>query len=1533
MDEDKLLWPQDAKPISNAANINTPIMAADLNDLNKMVFITLDQVADIAANRVEQTGIERKPITGGATSAAAVNIPNGPAGQDAKADVSPGWYRLNGGAPVSLAEGRKWIWWWDSATNTGSFIDLGPLPSAEAKIKPWVAGTYSQYSVVTVGSYIYRSNKATNQEPLNSAGDPNADWNQIGGEEFSFTEDLLAEQYGAFTPDQETQLLTVQAPTWKPNTFLRRDGSEEAYSGYSYVTNYYDVSAYDGIILQSAPYNSGVWYNAANQSVGGFGTPSSDGEGFDVYFERPATATKVRFNAKSDRIGAGFYVKGVILGTEGKYKLPWLVLDKDQIESDPFTEADQRNAVDQLRNLSTVMDISTMPVEGPALFSGDSTVASTNGQTAMAELITVTGAKDDISFGGSAIEHQKNNYNNIPSAVRAAYKTIFLEIGLNDVSNANKSSASIIAALVDLVATMRVGSPLAEIIVGTMTPAKNRFYAGYGNEVSYKKWQELNAAIIKNVMDADAVAYFHTQAISDGEDSLDPKYDTGDDLHQTTEARKIMAFSWVTAYYGIGNKPVPKIKLDLDVPGGAASHERVVPIETALVDFNDINKEKLFGIKGKEVLDPPVINGVTPEIGILTSTNGFEPYSGDDSRIYVTYRNVPLTASGKVGTKLAMDFFRIGGDANSRSNLLGITADNQITNLVPSLMNGQPYALEHAEHNLSNYNRISFMIVMVKASDLSNKFKLNVFTDDIIDSPVTVLQYIENKAEETGYSIDQIKQALGFDIPDVPIYAKYTGGDLVGMPTINGVAPLPGFLYSNNTRENYSDPETLYAVWLDVPLVDPSDPTRAIKSIEMNYSRIGGPANTRSNLLGITAGNTITNLIPSVSDGQPYYLEHIKTNLTGYQRISFAVIYKPNTPTPEPFHITFYEIEDAPEVPNVKKYIDNGVKTAIQQSKKWDASLAGFDSNAVPPFFEARGAEFQSLPLINGVGPQNGFLRANNTVENYSENGVVYAVYQNVPLSIPDPDNPDRKIRAITFDHMAIGGPAGTRSSLLALETVDGVGVNLSPSIMDNNPYELTSLTTSLEGYNYISFGIIYDTAGSAAVNEAQKLILYETADAVGFETIKQYIDRKTDEGGGGGEGSGRIYEQELLHIDKPNTIPIVNIMGALPTDVTDARTPTNIEVSFTVGTKVMFRCKGKLSIQGNWTVGFAKKGYEIALINYLDEDLAVQIGDWLPCKEFHIKAFPNDQMMVKDVACSRIWKEVRESRDWPESYIADFYGGNSVDANPNNLMSQAKFISDGFPVEFRLNGEFYGLYVWRLKKERTNVMINRDNPNHVWLDNEDDVSWTTFDYSDWKLRSPRVSGYVDAGPITDTAVMTKINRWWTWFGQINSGAVSFSATAANYLKVDAWVDFIITQQVVGHWDSQINNVLLASWDGLRLSPIWYDADQSFRSTYGPVTIDSNGLLWRSEFWQTKLYPPMEAAIKARWAYLREAGIIDIKNFYRIFREVMGTIPAELYKKEFAAWRITNPDQGDHNLQGILRWARDRINHLDTVWL
>lgn len=180
------------------------------------------------------------------------------------------------------------------------------------------------------------------------------------------------------------------------------------------------------------------------------------------------------------------------------------------------------------------------------------------------------------------------------------------------------------------------------------------------------------------------------------------------------------------------------------------------------------------------------------------------------------------------------------------------------------------------------------------------------------------------------------------------------------------------------------------------------------------------------------------------------------------------------------------------------------------------------------------------------------------------------------------------------------------------------------------------------------------------------------------------------------------------------------------------------------------FKKRAILNAQGNASMYMPKKNFACDFCNDLwigDDTFKMKFGSWISQDSFHFKAYYADFFKGVSIVGYKLFNEIESTRDfnlnrvWKRALLPsnDTIGYNTTglkDIKDINILvgSGARCYPDGFPCVVYLNGAFYGVFSWALKKHRDNYMQNKSKPEHIQLDGE---IYDTFLYNgkiDWDV-------------------------------------------------------------------------------------------------------------------------------------------------------------------------------------------------------
>lgn len=180
------------------------------------------------------------------------------------------------------------------------------------------------------------------------------------------------------------------------------------------------------------------------------------------------------------------------------------------------------------------------------------------------------------------------------------------------------------------------------------------------------------------------------------------------------------------------------------------------------------------------------------------------------------------------------------------------------------------------------------------------------------------------------------------------------------------------------------------------------------------------------------------------------------------------------------------------------------------------------------------------------------------------------------------------------------------------------------------------------------------------------------------------------------------------------------------------------------------FKKRAILNAQGNASMYMPKKNFACDFCNDQwigDDTFKIKFGSWVFQDSFHFKAYYADFFKGVSMVGYKLFNEIESTRDfslnrvWKRALLPsnDTIGYSTIglkDIKDSNILfgSGARCYPDGFPCVVYLNGAFYGVFSWALKKHRDNYMLNKSKPEHIHLDGE---IYDTFLYNgkiDWDV-------------------------------------------------------------------------------------------------------------------------------------------------------------------------------------------------------
>ena len=566
-----------------------------------------------------------------------------------------------------------------------------------------------------------------------------------------------------------------------------------------------------------------------------------------------------------------------------------------------------------------------------------------------------------------------------------------------------------------------------------------------------------------------------------------------------------------------------------------------------------------------------------------------------------------------------------------------------------------------------------------------------------------------------------------------------------------------------------------------------------------------------------------------------------------------------------------------------------------------------------------------------------------------------------------------------------------------AFEIAQTVSANTSQfSVVDNPEY----IEVKLDGDGKIIEGLTSDGTKVVNVNSEFKSISAETLSTDNLTTdsltlskvgLTEFEQALKENGFTGGQGDWSTAS--TLHIPEPRCA-MINITSA---DGNPYSWPTSKFVNNKVWVEFYdmqgnyFKKRAIHNAQGNSSLGFIKKNGAFDFCNdewIGDDTFSIKFGDWVYQDSFHVKAYYTDFFKGASIVSYKIADQVEKSRGvfndrpWKKALLKDYVFGtdqtNSAQVNDLSLQlnNEAKCHPDGFPCIIYLDGAFYGIYAFCLKKHRDNYHMKKDVAEHVHLDGLID-SGTIFggniDWTQFEIRNPKnlyykevqngtfkydadvaqaeiagddeVNAWIAAGQLPDgTEITSKIQKRLQMTAKVKNYIINLSqrinqikaastteekkALFETYFDVDNLVDYEIVQMATGDTDGFGKNWQWITYDGIKWWVNEYDKDMSFGGYFtgmftqpAPTT---GGWMGNNSGQPINLLILLyQTEIVSRWKYLTEKGIFSVENFLSLFNDWFDRIGTDNFEKEYQKWPEA-PCNRDDNVD-TTHWRRTNI--------
>lgn len=388
------------------------------------------------------------------------------------------------------------------------------------------------------------------------------------------------------------------------------------------------------------------------------------------------------------------------------------------------------------------------------------------------------------------------------------------------------------------------------------------------------------------------------------------------------------------------------------------------------------------------------------------------------------------------------------------------------------------------------------------------------------------------------------------------------------------------------------------------------------------------------------------------------------------------------------------------------------------------------------------------------------------------------------------------------------------------------------------------------------------------------------------------------------------------------------------------------------------FKKKVIMNAQGNTTMYFPKKSFACDFFDneWNGDSFAIKIGDWVPQDSFHFKAQYTDFFKGISIVAYKLIQEVWTSRSpiysnpWKKALLStiNITSGSWNNNGVNDLSIQkdtgAKCIPDAFPCAVYLNGSFYGVFNWALKKHRDNYHLNKSLATNIHLDGGAYPMSSPLDWSKFEVRNPKglitKSNETYDGDSPSELIDSTMegydasNKKHILSSEVKASIIAFnsygrtlnSMTKENggdeflneHFDLDNLIDFFVSQYVLADEDIE-NNWQWVTYDGIKWFVCDYDKDRTFGQTYNcPGVMDASKMINPNKVSNDNypfkyLYNYHKDDIKKRYNELKSLGIFTPEHVISLVVNWFNRIPAADLRMEYKKWP-ESPSNRDDNV-------------------
>lgn len=392
----------------------------------------------------------------------------------------------------------------------------------------------------------------------------------------------------------------------------------------------------------------------------------------------------------------------------------------------------------------------------------------------------------------------------------------------------------------------------------------------------------------------------------------------------------------------------------------------------------------------------------------------------------------------------------------------------------------------------------------------------------------------------------------------------------------------------------------------------------------------------------------------------------------------------------------------------------------------------------------------------------------------------------------------------------------------------------------------------------------------------------------------------------------GLLFERTVTSSDVG--MPVINIEGNLggmtkENKITAKLTYDSADRSFETYTTMKW--------QGDSSLRYPKKNYSITFINESGSKNKIMVKpEWGKQSKYCLKANWVDLSSARNIVSAKLWGEIihNECRD------------DAVDA----LLNGGAI--DGFPVLLYNNGGFLGLYTFNTPKDKWIYGMGDGEREGLMMADGYTRSCDMYEpIAD--VNDPAASKWdVEYCSTDDVAwLVESLNNLINCF--VNLDGQGLKNALPQYLDVERTIDYLVFITVLRAEDNRAKNIMWATYDGVKFSPLAYDLEGSWGTKWSGKLFTDNPEQYDTQTdtqFLRKMISNYADQIHARYAELRET-VLSYANIERLFNEYASGIGNIVYNAEKDRWP-SQPGISGNTISQCLSFAKKHLNYLDNLY-